>query len=262
MEGGERLRAKKSFGQNFLVHQGAIRAILGNTLASSAAGLLEIGPGPGTLTGGLLEDGRPLWAMELDPEACELLRRRFGGKPNFHLVQGDAVRSALPELDSLAVVGNLPYNVATPILTRFLVEPIPWGRMVLMFQLEVGQRILGAPGSKDYGPLAILSQSVARVTRIMKLGPGSFRPSPKVDSIILLFEPRPDALPVEDRRPLLELLHRSFAQRRKTLANNWGGWLEPGEIQALLQAEGLPPAVRAEAVPVPTWVSILRRLER
>lgn len=262
MEGSERLRAKKSFGQNFLIHQGAIRAILENALASPAAGLLEIGPGPGTLTAGLLEDGRPLWAMDLDPEACDLLQRRFGDRSNFHLLQGDAVRSPLPEVDSLSIIGNLPYNVATPILTRFMLEPIPWDRMVLMFQLEVGQRILGVPGTKDYGPLSILSQAVARVTRIMKLGPGSFRPAPKVDSIVLLFEPRPDALPLEERQLLLEILHRSFAQRRKTLANNWGGWLSPERIQAVLQAEKLSPSVRAEAVPVSNWISILRRFAR
>ncbi|MBP1626602.1 MAG: ksgA [Holophagaceae bacterium] len=260
MEGSERLRAKKSFGQNFLVHSGAIKAILANALASPAAGLLEIGPGPGTLTEGLLADGRPLWAMELDPEACELLQRRFAERPNFHLLQGDAVRSPMPDAASLSIIGNLPYNVATPILTRFLLEPLPWERMVLMFQLEVGQRILGVPGTKDYGPLSILSQSVARVTRIMKLGPGSFRPAPKVDSIVLLFEPRPDALPLAERKPLLDLLHRSFAQRRKTLANNWGGWLSPEEIQGVLEAEKLSPSVRAEAVPVANWISILRRL--
>jgi len=256
----ERLRAKKSFGQNFLIHSGAIKAILGNALASPAAELLEIGPGPGTLTTGLLEDGRPLWAMELDPEACELLQRRFGDRAHFHLLQGDAVRAPLPESPSLSIIGNLPYNVATPILTRFLLEPVPWERMVLMFQLEVGQRILGVPGTKDYGPLSILSQAVARVTRLMKLGPGSFRPSPKVDSIVLLLEPRPDALPLSERRAFLDLLHRSFAQRRKTLANNWGGWLPPETIQALLQVEGLSTSVRAEAVPVANWISILRRL--
>ena len=255
-----RLRPKKAFGQNFLVNEGAIATIVGSALGSGAPRLLEIGPGPGVLTERLLRDGRPLWAVDLDPEACELLSDRFAAQPHFHLLQGDAVRIPLPEGEAWSVIGNLPYNAATPILARLLTEDIPWDRMVLMFQLEVGQRILGVPGTKDYGPLSILSQAVARVTRLMKLGPGSFRPSPKVDSIVLLLEPRPDALPLSERRAFLDLLHRSFAQRRKTLANNWGGWLPPETIQALLQVEGLSTSVRAEAVPVANWISILRRL--
>nr|WP_320131587.1 16S rRNA (adenine(1518)-N(6)/adenine(1519)-N(6))-dimethyltransferase RsmA [uncultured Holophaga sp.] len=256
----ERLKAKKSFGQNFLVNEGAIRAILEYTLDSDAEMILEIGPGPGTLTEGLLADGRPLWAMDLDPEAIGLLERRYAGREHFHLLLGDAVHAPLPEATSLVVVGNLPYNAATPILTRFLLEGIPWKRMVLMFQLEVGLKIQGVPGSKDYGPLSVLTQSMARVSRIMKLGPGSFRPAPKVDSIILRFDPLPEPLPLKQRGALLDLLHRSFAQRRKTLANNWHGWLEAERIQALLGAEGLSPSVRAEAVPVKTWVSLLQRL--
>lgn len=255
------LRPKKEFGQNFLVQRSAIDLILREALASQAPGLLEIGPGPGTLTEGLLADGRPLWTVELDPEACALLEEHFKGLPHFHILQGDAVRVPLPEGGPWSVVGNLPYNAATPILTRFLLEAIAWERLVFMFQLEVGQKILGQPGTKEYGPLAVLSQLCCRVTRLMKLGPGAFRPAPKVDSAVLRFDPLPGAPDPATRRALLALLHGSFAHRRKTLSNNWLCFLDTERIKAILEAEGLPPAIRAEAIPAATWLNLLKSLQ-
>jgi 16S rRNA (adenine1518-N6/adenine1519-N6)-dimethyltransferase len=251
-----RLRAKKAFGQNFLVNEGAIRTIVAAALASPASRLLEIGPGPGVLTERLLADGRPLWAVELDPEACALLSVRFEGQPAFHLLEGDAVQIPLPEGPAWSVVGNLPYNAATPILTRMLTEDIPWERMILMFQLEVAQKLMGEPSTKAYGPLSVLAQLCARLTRLAKLGPGSFRPSPKVDSAVVLFEPRADAPSLAERKHLLSVLHRSFAHRRKTLANNWQGILA---AEALSEA-GLASALRAEVVTPAAWLSATRAL--
>lgn len=251
---------KKAFGQNFLIQRSAVEGILREGLEVDAQALLEIGPGPGTLTEGLLADGRPLWAVELDGEACELLRQRFGAHSNFHLLEGDAVRVALPDVESWSVIGNLPYNAATAILGRFLLEPILWKRMVFMFQLEVGQKLLGRPGEKAYGPLSVLTQVVSRPQRLMKLGPGAFRPSPKVDSVVLRFDPKPDAPSPSDRVRLLRLLHLGFAHRRKTLVNNlmprWGA-----AVIDVLTLEGLSPTVRAEALEVSQWLSLLARLE-
>ena len=254
-----KLNPKKQFGQNFLIQKSAINAIVQTTLASKAPHLLEVGPGPGVLTELLLADGRPLWAIDLDPEAIAVLAQRFAGLSHFHLLEGDAVQLPLPEAGPFAVVGNLPYNAATAILTRFLVEDIPWERMVLMFQLEVGQKLLGKPGEKEYGPLSILAQLSCRLTRLMKLGPGAFRPSPKVDSAVLLFEPIP-GLPVAQRRALLRLLHTSFNHRRKTLANNWQGLFAPERIRELLEGEGLSPSIRGEAVPPAVWLALFHKI--
>jgi 16S rRNA (adenine1518-N6/adenine1519-N6)-dimethyltransferase len=253
------LNPKKQFGQHFLIQKSAITTIVQTTLASKAPHLLEVGPGPGVLTEPLLADGRPLWAIDLDPEAIAVLTQRFQGLDHFHLLHGDAVQLPLPEAGPFAVVGNLPYNAATAILTRFLVEDIPWERMVLMFQLEVGQKLLGKPGEKEYGPLSILAQLSCRLTRLMKLGPGAFRPAPKVDSAVLLFEPR-TGLPVAQRRQLLGLLHQSFHHRRKTLANNWQGLFPPDRIRELLEGEGLAPAVRAEAIPPAGWLTLFHKI--
>ena len=251
-----KLIPKKKFGQNFLVQTSAIRAIVDAALASRAPQLLEIGPGPGVLTELLLADGRPLWAVELDPEAIAVLARRFQGLDQVHPVLGDAVLAPLEAPGPFSVVGNLPYNAATAILTRFLVQPIPWDRMVLMFQLEVGQKLLGRPGEKEYGPLSILAQLTCRLTRLLKLGPGAFRPSPKVDSAVLLFEPREPRILPGQRKAFLAFLHGSFQHRRKTLANNWLGRMSPDRIQAILAAAGLPAAIRAEAVPPEGWPTL------
>jgi len=251
-----RLRAKKAFGQNFLVNEGAIATIVGSALGSTASRLLEIGPGPGVLTERLLMDGRPLWAVDLDPEACELLQNRFSAQHHFHLLQGDAVRIPLPEGEAWSVIGNLPYNAATPILARLLTEGIPWDRMVLMFQLEVAQKLMGVPTTKAYGPLSVLAQLCARLTRLVKLGPGSFRPAPKVDSAVVLFEPIAPAPSLTERRALLTVLHRSFAHRRKTISNNWQGVLS---AEALAEA-GLQPSLRAEVIEPKAWLAATRAL--
>lgn len=251
-----RLRPKKAFGQNFLVNEGAIATIVASALGTRAERLLEIGPGPGVLTERLLAGGRPLWAVDLDPEACEVLRVRFEGRPQFHLLQGDAVRIPLPDGSAWSVVGNLPYNAATAILTRLLTEAIPWERMVLMFQLEVAQKLMGVPSTKAYGPLSVLAQLCANLTRLVKLGPGSFRPSPKVESAVVQFEPLPHAPSLVERRALLTVLHRSFAYRRKTLANNWQGLLSAEALASV----GLASALRAEVIAPAVWLAATRSL--
>ena len=252
------LLPKKRFGQHFLTRTSAVRAIVDAALDSGAPSLLEIGPGPGVLTGPLLEDGRPLWAVDLDPDAVALLRERFRGRAHFHPLLGDAVQVPLDFPGPLSVVGNLPYNAATAILTRFLVQPVPWLRMVFMFQLEVAQKLLGRPGEKDYGPLSILAQLTCRLTRLLKLGPGAFRPPPRVDSAVLLFEPRPDPVPLDQRAPLLAFLHQSFRHRRKTLVNNWQPRWNADTARERLAAAGVLDGARAEAVPPETWPVLYR----
>ncbi len=250
----QRLQAKKQFGQHFLVSKRAILAIVAEGLASTAPALLEIGPGPGVLTALLIEGGRPVWAMELDPEACAVLEDRFRSVQNFHLLQGDAVSLPLPGPGPWAIIGNLPYNAATAILTRFLVEDIPWERMVLMFQLEVGQKLMGRPSEKSYGPLSVVAQLTTKMTRLLKLGPSAFAPPPKVDSIVITFNPREGAPPLDLRRPFLGWLHHSFGHRRKTLLNNWAGIHLPEQVRGILEGEGLNPAIRAEALtPEQCW---------
>jgi 16S rRNA (adenine1518-N6/adenine1519-N6)-dimethyltransferase len=248
MLGRHPITPKKRFGQHFLIQPSAIRAIVRETLAVEAAAILEIGPGPGVLTATLLEDGRPLHALELDPEVCRYLEERFRGAANFHLLEGDAVQLEIPSADTWSIVGNLPYNAATAILGRLLTEPVPWVRMVLMFQREVGDKLTGKPGTKAYGPLSVLAQLCCRMTRVARLGPGAFDPPPKVESVVLRFEPAPGAPPVEERKALLAFLHLCFAHRRKTLLNNWSDSADAEFLARKLAQLGMPLAVRSEAI--------------
>ena len=258
MHGRHGIIPKKRFGQHFLVSRSAIRAIVEDALGASAEAILEIGPGPGVLTEALLGDGRPLHALELDPEACRHLQERFQGLPHFHLHEGDAVRIPIPTAGSWSVVGNLPYNAATAILGRLLTEPVPWTRMVLMFQREVGEKLTGKPGSKAYGPLSALAQLCCRMTRLLRLGPGAFDPSPKVESVVLRFEPLPDAPPVAERQAFLDFLHNSFAHRRKTLLNNWAGKPEAEPLAIELERQGLALNARAEALDPSRMLGLFR----
>jgi len=250
------MRPKKRLGQHFLANVEAASAICDAVLASNAAAILEIGPGRGALTDILIKDGRSLWALELDLDICQFLGERYKGAQNFHLLQGNAITAEFPQAPSLCIVGNLPYNAATAILTRLLIEPIPWERMALMFQLEVGQKLMGRPGEKAYGPLSVLAQVAASMETIVKLGPGSFSPKPKVDSIAILFKPKAGAPHTEKRNALLNVLHKSFAHRRKTLANNWARYLSPPKIAAICESAGVSALSRAEAIPPEKWVEI------
>jgi 16S rRNA (adenine1518-N6/adenine1519-N6)-dimethyltransferase len=255
------IRPKKGLGQHFLINQKAIETICVAALASTSPLIIEIGPGQGALTECLLKDGRPLWAVDLDSDVCELLGQRYADVPNFNILHGDAVSIDMPDADSLSVVGNLPYNAATAILTRFLTEPIPWERMVMMFQLEVGQKLIGHTGEKSYGPLSVLAQNVANLKPILRLGPGSFSPPPTVDSIVLLFEPKHDAPVLDERIAMLSILHRSFAHRRKTIANNWLSFLSDQEINSICGKVGISPSQRPETIPPGDWLEIVRQIK-
>jgi 16S rRNA (adenine1518-N6/adenine1519-N6)-dimethyltransferase len=254
------LKPKKRLGQHFLINQGAVEAICEAALASDAQAIVEIGPGRGALTGHLLKDRRPLSAIELDADACSFLTKAYSAMPNFSLHHGDAAAFELPASKKVCIVGNLPYNAATAILTRILTGPIPWERMVLMFQLEVGQKLIGRPSSKAYGPLSVLAQVVADIRTLLKLGPGSFKPQPKVDSIVLQFEPKHDAPSHGERRELLSILHKSFSRRRKTIANNWQLFYDETIINEVCTKAGVSPLIRAEAIAPEKWVEIARLL--
>ena len=246
----------KQFGQHFLIQQSAIQNVTNIALSVEAMQLLEIGPGEGVLTNLLLMDGRPLWAIDLDLRSINVISQRFAECPHLHPIHGDVLLVPL-ELDGpLSVVGNLPYNAATAILTRFLLQPIPWAQMVFMFQLEVGKKLVGKPNDKEYGPLSVLTQLVCDISKVMTLGPQAFRPAPKVDSIVMLFKAKEHSLPLSQRSLFLTFLRISFRHRRKTLANNWCGIFSIDYIHEIFKIIGLPTNVRAENLSPEVWLTI------
>ncbi|MDX1583307.1 MAG: 16S rRNA (adenine(1518)-N(6)/adenine(1519)-N(6))-dimethyltransferase RsmA, partial [Thermoanaerobaculia bacterium] len=196
------------------------------------------------LTEELVELEAPLRLIEIDPLLIARLEERFEGR-GVEIVHGDATVADLPD-DPFRAAGNLPYNVATPIIRRIVRAP-GCRRAVFMVQREVADRFVARPGDPDYGFLTLVTRLWATAEIILKLGPGSFRPRPKVSSAVVRFDVRDPGLKSE-RSALERILSRAFGQRRKKLSNNLEGFdgLTKETIERALEAAGLSPDVRAE----------------
>ena len=217
-------RARKRFGQHFLEPAWVARLIAAVAPASDET-FIEIGPGRGALTAPLAERAGKVIAVELDRDLAATLAPRV--PPNVRLVQANFLDVDLPQLlqgehTPVRVVGNLPYNVASPILFRLL-DTADEGRLLrdatLMVQREVADRIVAAPGGGDYGAMSIQVQLVADVERVLSLPPGAFRPPPKVHSAVVQLRFRPPRVDVGSRDVFERVVRGLFLQRRKTLAN-------------------------------------------
>jgi len=257
------LRAKKAFGQNFLLDLNLTARIARAAGDLHDADILEIGPGPGGLTRGLLAEGaRHVLAVEKDPRCLPALAeiaRSYPGR--LQVIAGDAL-----EVDPLAhltppvkVVSNLPYNVGTELLIRWMTPrdwPPFWDSLTLMFQREVAERITARPGSKAYGRLALMVQWRAEARIVLHLPPEAFTPPPKVSSAVVhitrLEAPRFPA----DPKVLERLVAAGFNQRRKMLRAALRG--QHPQIEALLESAGIPPTARAEEIELERWCQLAR----
>ncbi len=265
----EGLRASHSRSQNFLADPDVLQAIL--DLADPAPGsrVLEIGPGLGILTGGLLDAGAEVVAVELDAGLVTYLRRRFAtaiSQGRLRLVEGDALDQPLLELlpPPFGVVANLPYHVTSPILHRLLgAMPRPQ-RLVLMLQLEVAERIAAAPGAMSY--LSVFVQYHAAVTLARRVAASAFEPAPKVDSAVVVLEPHPAGAlgepggQAEDE--LWRLVQAGFRERRKMLRNVLARQLpiDGPTVEAALDAAGIAGDRRPQTLSVGEWLALLAAL--
>jgi 16S rRNA (adenine1518-N6/adenine1519-N6)-dimethyltransferase len=239
------MKPKKKFGQNFLRNRGAVEKIVAAVEPAADETVLEIGPGEGVLTEKLVELGNPLIAIEVDPDLIPRLRSRFGER--IELRNEDAVDAPLPERPYRAV-GNLPYNVGTPILRRVIADA-NCTRAVFMLQKEVAERVVAKPGTEAYGYLTLYVQAFASARVLMTLEPRSFHPAPKVRSAVVVLDPRDPGL-TSPRDAVLELASASFRMRRKKLVNNLIGWRERTREQVLdaMTRAGINLEARAETL--------------
>ncbi len=231
----------RALGQNFLVDEGAIAAILDAAHIDGAA-VLEVGPGTGALTDGLIERAARLVAVEKDGRLVGLLCERFGGR--LTLVHADVLDVDLPALMEQApfhAVGNLPYYATTPIVLRLLTL-LP-ASMTLMVQREAAERFFAEPGGRVYGPVAVLTRCFYRADTVFEVPRTSFSPLPEVESVVVRLERLPGA--GDDAAAFLIFLKRAFAMRRKTLANSLR---RDARLPAALMRLALSPDVRAEAI--------------
>lgn len=216
-------RARKRFGQNFLVDQGIINGIVRAIGPREQDNLVEIGPGKGAITAQLIEACPSLQVIELDRDLIPVLLAQFANYRQFRIHQTDALKfdfGALATEQPLRVVGNLPYNISTPLIFHLLKFGERVADMHFMLQKEVVLRLAAGPGDKNYGRLSVMAQYECAVENLFEVPPGSFRPMPKVDSAIVRLIPYRDK-PVVAHNPegLATLVKAAFSQRRKTLRN-------------------------------------------
>ena len=257
------LVAKRQLGQNFLLDLNLTAKIARLAGDLSGSDVLEIGPGPGGLTRGLLVEGaRRVVAVEKDPRCIAALQEIAAAYPGrLEVVEGDAMQVDMAALLSppVRIAANLPYNVGTELLIRWLtpkIWPPFWTSMTLMFQREVALRITAKPGDDHYGRLAILCQWRSDAKIVMHLPPEAFTPAPKVHSAVVhltrLEAPRFAA----DAKTLSRVVAAAFGQRRKMLRSS----LKPlgGDVEALLKAANIPPTARAEEIELERFCALAR----
>ncbi len=216
------LRAKKSWGQNFLVDERAYREIVHACAFSAGDWAVEIGAGLGTLTERLADAAAHVVAIERERDMLDVLRRDLGGVARIELVEADALAFDYAAVAARAgrppvVVGNLPYQIASPILFRLLEAPGSWARIVVMLQKEMADRIVAPPGEKAYGALSVMVRFYGTPKLVYRVRAGGFVPAPRVDSAVLRIEPH--ATPAVDAARFSRVVHAAFNQRRKTLRN-------------------------------------------
>ncbi len=257
------LRPTKQLGQNFVIDHGTVRRIVRVSGVGADDVVLEVGPGLGSLTLALLPVVARVTAVEIDPELAAQLPRTVAERAplladRLTVVAADALRvTALPEPQPTALVANLPYNVAVPVLLHLL-ELVPTlTRALVMVQAEVADRLAAPPGSRTYGVPSVKAQWWADVRRAGSVGPSVFWPAPNVDSGLVLLVRRDPPRTSASRREVFAVVDAAFAQRRKGLRAALGGWAgSPAAAEAVLRAAGVDPQARGEQLDVTSFARI------
>lgn len=255
-------RPRKRFGQNFLHDPAVIDRIVRAIAPAPGQFLVEIGPGKGALTAALLPAAGTLHAVELDRDLIPLLQDRCSGLGELAVHSADALRfdfcALAPASQRLRMVGNLPYNISTPLLFRLLHQIRCIADMHFMLQKEVVERMAAGPGSGDYGRLSVMVQYRCRVEPLFTIRPGAFHPPPKVDSAFVRLTPHVQPpVKVENDDCLQAVVTRAFGQRRKTLRNALKGLLLGEQIEAC----GISPDLRPEQLDLKEFAALSNLLD-
>ncbi len=252
-------RARKRFGQHFLVDAAVVDAILHAIRPASGETLVEIGPGLGAITAPLLAQGGQLHVIELDRDLANALRQRYAEEPKLIVHEADALRFDFAQLGAgLRIVGNLPYNISTPLLFHLLDYRERIIDMHFMLQKEVVDRMAAGPGSRAYGRLGIMLGCFFEIEKLFTVERLAFDPPPKVTSAIVRLVPLPvGSYDIHDVSRLSELVATAFSQRRKTVRNA----LRHVADEAMLSSVGIDPGLRPEAIAIAEYVRLANTLE-
>jgi 16S rRNA (adenine1518-N6/adenine1519-N6)-dimethyltransferase len=263
----------RRFGQHFLTRKSILERIAAAACPEiqpeDNAPVIEIGPGRGALTEALIERAAKVTAIEVDPVLVHYLQQKFRGaleSGRLELVQGDVLKTDLAGLSlgtpapgaPPTIAGNLPYYITSPILERVFELGERWSRAVFLVQSEVAARLAASPGGRDYGYLSVLTQIHARAQVLFEVPRAAFRPAPKVDSAVVLLEPRDAAQEwnLPDKRAFLRFASACFQHKRKTLRNNLAPAYGKERLDALSEGR-----LRAEQLSVPQLAALYRQLD-
>jgi len=254
---------RRKFGQNFLNNPGIAAEIIGDLPLGREDTVLEIGPGHGAITRVLLPRTAHLTAVEIDPECAKYLLHKHGGDRRFELIREDFLKmdleSWLETHPQPWVVGNLPYNVATPIMSRLFPYLRQVKGMLFMVQLEVAKRLCAEPGNRAYGSFTVWLQSWGQAKILRHVGPEHFRPRPKVMSAMVLIEAREDARGLTYEENLF--VQQCFAQKRKKMINSLEKIWPKTAVRKAMESLGIPENTRAEELHPGQFVTIYRHLQ-
>lgn len=265
---------KKSLGQNFLIDGNVLDQIIAAAGLDETRGALEVGPGIGSLTERLAKSAGKVTAVEIDRRLIPILKDVLAPYEHVSIVQSDILKTDLHALwqehfaglAGVSVVANLPYYVTTPIIMKLLEDKLPIENIVVMVQKEVALRMSAKPGGKDYGSLSIAVQYYCEPEMVCIVPGKAFIPEPNVDSAVIRLKRRPDpAVSVPDEEKFFRVVQTSFAQRRKTLANNLSalsGKERKAELGDLLREIGVQPERRAETLSLEEFAAVCEALTR
>lgn len=245
---------KKRFGQHFLHDQHVLDHMQHAINPQPTDTMLEIGPGAGALTDRLIQQVKQFIVVEIDNDLIPLLHKRYASQPQFQLIHQDALTVDYAQIaNPLRVVGNLPYNISTPLIFKLLEARHTIQDMHFMLQKEVVERLASEPGSAHYGRLSVMAQYYCQVSDLFHIGPEAFDPPPKVDSAVVRLIPY-QQLPQQAHHEanFAALVKQCFSMRRKTLRNNLNGWLSANQIEAC----HIDPSARAETLSVADFVRL------
>lgn len=256
-------KARKRFGQNFLIDHGVIRDIVRAIHPQKNDVIVEIGPGKGAITELLADSCDNISVIELDRDLVPWLKVKFEKHPNFQLFQADALQFDFAQLikdeQALRIVGNLPYNISTPLIFHLLTYSTKVRDMHFMLQKEVVKRMAAQPGESAYGRLGIMVQYYCAVEDLFDVPPTSFDPAPKVDSAIVRLVPHKELpYPATNFKTLEQLVNVAFQQRRKTLRNALKQLLDPDIIEQL----PIDTSARAEEISLADFVATSNLLDK
>ncbi|NEQ49763.1 MAG: 16S rRNA (adenine(1518)-N(6)/adenine(1519)-N(6))-dimethyltransferase RsmA [Leptolyngbya sp. SIO3F4] len=267
-------RPRKRFGQHWLRDPQILNQILAAAELSNTDRVLEIGPGQGVLTKGLVPFTQSVVAVEVDRDLVRQLQHQFQASERFHLIEGDFLdvdlAAALAEHPNFQapnkVVANIPYYITGPILEKLLgrirqPNPHPYESIVLLVQKEVADRLYAKPGNKAFNGLSVRVQYLAECELICPVPASAFKPAPKVESAVVRLRPRSLPQPVANPKLLDNLVKQGFSQKRKMLRNNLKSLVERDHITAVLEAMSINPQVRAEQLSVENWIALSNRVD-